>query len=68
MRSVISDAHVAGNDGFKIYSAACGRRNSLQEGFLISPSVYQGAFFCPPLTKKGGESMICKEYKEGIFP
>ena len=36
VRSVISDAHVAGNDGIKIYSAACGHRNSLQEGFLTN--------------------------------
>ena len=34
MRSVISDAQVAGNDQIKIDSAACGRRNSLQEGFF----------------------------------
>ena len=33
-RSVISDAYVAGNDGIKFYSVACGRRNSLQEGFF----------------------------------
>ena len=35
VRSVISDAHVAGNDGIKPYSVACGRQNSLQEGLLI---------------------------------
>lgn len=28
MRSVISEAHVLGNDGFKLNSVACGRRNS----------------------------------------
>ena len=36
VRSVISAAHVGRNDGFYIYSAACGRRNSLREGFSIS--------------------------------
>ena len=34
MRGVISEAHVPGNDAIKFYSAACGRRNSLQEGFF----------------------------------
>jgi len=34
VRSVISDAHVAGNDEISLYSVACGRRNSLQERFL----------------------------------
>ena len=33
-RGVISDAHVIGNDVIELYSVACGRRNSLQEGFL----------------------------------
>ena len=33
-RSVISDAHVVGNDGSKPYSATCGWRNSLREGFF----------------------------------
>ena len=32
-RSVISDARVVGNDGSKLYSATCKRRNSLREGF-----------------------------------
>ena len=31
MRSVISDAHVAGNDEISCDSVACGRWNSLQE-------------------------------------
>ena len=34
VRSVISAARVGRNDGFKIYSAAPGRRNSLREGFF----------------------------------
>ena len=34
--SVISEAHVPGNDGISFYSVVCGRRNSLQEGFLTS--------------------------------
>ena len=34
-RSVISDAHVAGNDEIIFYSIACGRWNSLQEGFYL---------------------------------
>ena len=34
MRSVISDAHVAGNDEISCDSVACGRRNSLQEGLF----------------------------------
>ena len=33
-RGVISDAHVVGNDGSKPYSATCGWRNSLREGFF----------------------------------
>ena len=33
-RGVISDAHVIGNDVIELYSVACGRRNSLQEGFF----------------------------------
>ncbi len=42
-----SDAHVAGNDGTKIYSAACERRNSLQEGFFYKPQrpVSRAVFF-----------------------
>ena len=35
-RSVISKAHVLGNDIIEFYSVVCGRRNSLQEGFLTS--------------------------------
>ena len=34
VRGVISQAHVLGNDWISFYSAACGRRNSLQEGFF----------------------------------
>ncbi len=34
MRSVISDAHVAGNDEISCDSVACGQRNSLQEGLF----------------------------------
>ena len=34
MRGVISQAHVLGNDWISFYSAVCGRRNSLQEGFF----------------------------------
>ena len=34
VRGVISDVHAAGNDRISFYSAVCGRRNSLQEGFL----------------------------------
>ena len=34
MRGVISEAHVLGNDKISFYSCGCGRRNSLQEGFL----------------------------------
>ena len=44
-RSVISTAHVGGNDGSKFYSAACGRRNSLREGFfgrLSVPGPFRG--------------------------
>ena len=37
-RGVISDAHVIGNDVIELYSVACGRRNSLQEGFIYSLS------------------------------
>ena len=33
-RGIISEAHVLGNDGISFYSAVCGRRNSLQEGFF----------------------------------
>ena len=33
MRSVISDAHVAGNDGFSFDSCGCGRRNSARLSF-----------------------------------
>ena len=33
-RSVISEAHVPGNDVIEFYSVVCGRRNSLQEGFF----------------------------------
>ena len=36
VRGVISEAHVLGNDGIEFYSAVCGRRNSLQEGFFDS--------------------------------
>ena len=36
-RSVISDAYVAGNDGIKFYSVACGWRNSSQESFFHKP-------------------------------
>ena len=32
--SVISEVHAPGNDGMKLHSAACGRQNSLQEGFF----------------------------------
>ena len=34
VRGVISQAHVLGNDWISFYSAVCGRRNSLQEGFF----------------------------------
>ena len=34
VRGVISGAHVPGNDRILFYSAVCGRRNSLQEGFF----------------------------------
>ena len=34
VRGVISEAHVLGKDGIEFYSAVCGRRNSLQEGFF----------------------------------
>ena len=34
VRSVISEAHVPGNDEIIFYSVVCGRRNSLQEGFF----------------------------------
>ena len=34
VRSVISEVHAPGNDGISFYSAAFGRRNSLQEGFF----------------------------------
>ena len=34
VRGVISDVHAAGNDRISFYSAVCGRRNSLQEGFF----------------------------------
>ena len=34
MRSVISDAHVAGNDCSSVDSGAYARRNALQEGFF----------------------------------
>ena len=34
VRGVISEAHVLENDGISFYSAVCGRRNSLQEGFF----------------------------------
>ena len=37
-RSVISEAHVLGNDRIKFYSVVCGRRNSLQEGFFDKQS------------------------------
>ena len=33
-RSVIPEVHAPGNDGISFYSAAFGRRNSLQEGFF----------------------------------
>ena len=36
VRGVISEAHVLGNDGIEFYSAVCGRRDSLQEGFFDS--------------------------------
>ena len=38
VRGVISDVHAAGNDGISFYSAVCGRRNSLQEGFFDKQS------------------------------
>ena len=38
VRGVISEAHVLGNDRIEFYSAVCGRRNSLQEGFFDSLS------------------------------
>ena len=44
VRSVISEVHAPGNDGIPFYSAAFGRRNSLQEGFfdkLSAPPVRQ---------------------------
>ena len=34
MRGVIFEAHVPENNRIKFYSTACGRRNSLQEGFF----------------------------------
>ena len=34
VRGVLSAAHVLGKDGIEFYSAVCGRRNSLQEGFF----------------------------------
>ena len=33
-RSVISEVHAPGNDVLQFDSGACGRRNSLQEGFF----------------------------------
>ena len=50
VRGVISDVHAAGNDRTSSYSAACGRRNSLQEGFgdkmtAAGPWVRRRAFF-----------------------
>ena len=36
VRGVISEAHVLENDEIRSYSVVCGRRNSLQEGFLTS--------------------------------
>ena len=48
VRGVISTARVGGNDGSKFYSAACGRRNSLREGFFdgLKPPSLDGGFFC----------------------
>ena len=34
MRGAIFEAHVPENDRIKFYSTACGRWNSLQEGFF----------------------------------
>jgi hypothetical protein len=51
--SVISEVHAPGNDGILLFSAAFGRRNSLQEGLfdklrrarlMVRPSVF---FQCP---------------------
>ena len=36
VRGVLAGAHVLGKDGIEFYSAVCGRRNSLQEGFFDS--------------------------------
>ena len=51
-RGVISDAHVVGNDGSKPYSATCGWRNSLREGFfdkLSAPAKGGGAVRIPKI-------------------
>ena len=41
VRGVISEAHVLGNDRIEFYSAVCGRRNSLQEGFFDSLKIWR---------------------------
>ena len=53
VRGVISDAHVAGNDEIKFYSVACGRRNSLQEGFFYKLRRPAPKGCRPPVSKRG---------------
>ena len=42
-----SDVHAAGNDRISFYSAVCGRRNSLQEGFFDTLTMQQAYCAAP---------------------
>ncbi len=58
MRGVLSQVHAPGKDEILFYSAVCGRRNSLQEGFLP-------AYMCSP---RGARFVIPKEEGGSVMP